>query len=442
MNINKSILKSFRDNLPESAGHILSNFLRNKITKNKLYVDTQQLLKKREKMKQADIKKYQLKKLKEMLIFSDENVPYYSMAFKEAGFKTKEFSSFSQLKNLPILTKEILLENYRDLISRKNIKGGYYEATTGGTLGEPARFLLDVNSFIQESAFINHYRSKIGYKPNNLIATFRGINLGKKIFKFNPMLGEYIFSPFQLSGDTINIYLDKINRIKPVFLNGYISSIYFFAKLLEEKNLSLNRPLKGIFLISENPNPEKRNFLEKFFKTKTLSFYGQSERVGIAEESKNGLYGFDPFYGYTELLNAPNGKKRIVSTGFLSKTMPLIRYETGDIAEKIKGGFKITGRWNSDEFLVGKSNEQIPASALNSHEILPAAIITHQFIQKQKGKAILRLIANDLCSNEISKIKKQIAQKCKNSIDFKVEVHKKAILTARGKFKVIFNGRN
>lgn len=436
---NKSILRNLRDSLPEPVGQIFSNYLRNKIIRNKLYIDMQRTLKKRANMEHIEIEKYQLKKLKEVLIFANQNVPYYSATFKKVGFKPKKFNSFSQMKELPILTKKTLSEKYEDLISTKNVKGGYYEAATGGTQGRPTQFLLDANSLILENAFINYFRSKIGYSHNDLIATFRGIEFGRKFFRFNPMFGEYIFSPFQLSGDTINEYLDKMNKIKPVFLNGYISSIYFFAKLLERKKLSLKSPLKGIFLISENPDYQKREFLEKFFQAKTLSFYGQSERVAIAEESKNWLYNFDPFYGYTELLSAPNGKKRIVATGFLSKTMPLIRYDTEDIARATNGQIKITGRWNAHECLVGKSGEQIPPSALNFHKKLSASIVTYQFIQKQKGKAILRLVGENIPVNEISRIKKQLTEKCKNSIDFKVETHKKAILTARGKFRIILN---
>jgi phenylacetate-CoA ligase len=324
------------------------------------------------------------------------------------------------------------------LITNQKIPGGHYIATTGGTTGEPLKVLLDYDCVFKENAFVNHFRKKAGYQKKDVLATFRGIEFGDRLWKFNPMQNEFIFSPFRLSRNRVEEYLSKINSIKPSFLNGYLSALFFFAKLLAEKNLKIQNQLKGIFLISENIDADQRQFLEIFFQAETKTFYGHSERCIIAEEVYLNQYRFDPYYGYTELIENEDGSLTITGTGFLNKTMPLIRYKTDDVCRPCGGNlYEISGRWKSTEGLYGINGEFFGHAAFNFHSDIFKNVTNYQFIQNQKGKADLLLLVNEKFQpDEIDNMVKEIDKKTKNVMTFRIKVVDYLQLSDRGKYKM------
>lgn len=438
--MNKHLLKIIRDNLPEPVKYITASLFRNKLIKNEEYLRIKDLLSKRESLSKAEIEQYQFNELKKILIHSYENVPYYTELFNQVKFSPYEIISAKEIDIIPFLTKEIIRDNFDKLISTKKISRGHYMATTGGSTGEPLKILLDYDCVFKENAFIDHYFEKLGYQTKDRFATFRGVSFGDKLWKFNPMYNELIFSPFKLSSKTVSTYVDKINKIKPDYLHGYLSSLVFLARLMAENNLKLEKSLKGIFLISESIDKNNRDFLESFFHTKSLTYYGHSERCIIAEEIKPNEYAFDPYYGYTELIKSKDSGNDIIGTGFLNKTMPLIRYKTNDICYSNNEYFMIDGRWKGSMGLLGINNEFVSHAAFNFHSEIFKNVTSYQFVQKQKGKADLLLVVNqNFKAEEIKLMNKEIDKKTKGVIEFNIKVTDQLILTNRGKYKMFIS---
>jgi len=254
------------------------------------------------------------------------------------------------------------------------------------------------------------------------------------------MQNELIFSPFKLSHKTLSVYVERINKFKPNYLHGYLSSLTYFAKLLSENNLKLKHPIKGIFLISENIDKENREFLETFFQVKSLTYYGHSERCIIAEEIKPNEYVFDPWYGFTEVIKNKDSSGSIVGTGFLNKTMPLIRYKTDDVCYLADKYFSIDGRWKSTMGLYGYNDEFFTHASFNFHSEIFKNVSSYQFVQTQKGKADLLLIVNqNFKVDEIKLMNKEIDKKTKDVIEFNIKVTDQLILSKRGKFKMFIS---
>ncbi|MDR2407895.1 MAG: hypothetical protein LBE13_07275 [Bacteroidales bacterium] len=433
--MNKHFLKNIRDNMPEFLKYIMSPVFRNQLIKNKSYLQYKNLLYKRNTLTNEDIYNYQFDQLKEILIYSSKHIPYYIDLFKKINFEP-QYLKTNNISDIPYLTKELIRENFYSLMSMDKVKGGYYIATTGGSTGEPLKVLLDYESIFKESAFVNFFREHSGYIEKGRLATFRGIEFGCDLWKFNPMHNELIFSPFKLSRKTIRQYVKKINEFNPDFLNGYLSTLYTFAKILEELNLKLKHPLKSIFLISENIDNENRLFVENFFQAPSSTFYGHSERCVIAEEIQPNEYVFDPYYGFTELIKKEDDLYEIIATGFLNRTMPLVRYKTNDLCRKnTNGSYSIIGRWSANEYLVGYNDEKIFHSAFNFHSEIFQNVINYQFLQNEKGKVnLLLMVNNQFNSFEINIMKKEIEKKMKNIIDFEIKIVSQFILTKRGKF--------
>ncbi len=438
--MNKHFLKNVRDNIPEWLKYAVAPIFRNKLVKHRLYIETRKKLKERENFDGILIKRHQFDKLKEILIYANKNVPYYWELFHRINFNPQEIMSFEDIKVIPFLTKDIIRKHFEELQSTVQVESGHYVATTGGSTGEPLKVLLDYDCVFKENAFVNFFRGKLGYTELDKLATFRGVEFGNKLWKFNPMQNELIFSPFRLSNKTLQKYLNKIRKYNPDYLNGYLSTIYFFAKLLYDNNLKLEIPIKGIFLISENIDNSQRDFIEEFFGVKSQTFFGHSERCIIAEEIEKNLYSFDPYYGFTELIENDDKSFSICGTGFLNKTMPLIRYKTDDVCTKEDNYYKINGGRKSTHGLWGKNGEFFSHAAFNFHSDIFKDVIGYQFVQKQKGYSDLLIVVNkSFKESEIENLYKEIDRKTKGIIEFDIKVTDKLILSKRGKFNMFIS---
>jgi phenylacetate-CoA ligase len=435
--MNKHFLKSLRDNMPEFIKYIATPVFRNKLIKNKEFQKYYALLENRDFLSTEIIKEYQFNELKNILIYSYQNVPYYRELFNKISFNPHNFSDFEQIKTIPFLTREIINNNFDRLISTGKIKNGYYTAITGGSTGLPLKLLLDYDSIFKENAFIYYFRKKLGYKFGDKLATFRTNEYGSRLWKYNPMYNEIIFFPRKLSKVTILKIVQKFENYNPLYLNGYLSAIWYFAKLLEEYKINLSIKFNGIFLISENLDDSRRTFIEQFFNTKTLTFYGHSERCVIAEEITPNIYKFDPYYGYTEKIQLEDNQFSIVGTGFLNHVMPFIRYRTDDICSSNGQFDTITGKRNRTLGLYGKNDEFLPSTAWGLEDPVFKNITTYQFIQGGKGKAELLIIVNkDYKISELEVIKKKINQQCKGIIEIEVKIVENLNLSPRGKYQM------
>lgn len=441
--MNKQFLKAVRDQMPESLKYVTAHLIRNKLIKNKDFINYYSLLEDREKLSAEQISDYQLSQLRQILVYSYKNVPYYRDLFREISFDPSKFSHFDQLTKIPLLTRKIVINNFDKLISKATVKNGFYIGATGGSSGLPLKFLLDYDSIYKENAFIYYYRKKLGYKFGDKLATFRQVDFGDKFWKYNPMHNEIQFTPIRLSKLTIAGYAKKMNELRPHYLNGYLSAIWYFAKLLEEYHIDLTFKLKGIFLVSENIDNDQRKFIEEFFNVKSITFYGHSERCSIAEEVYPGRYKFDPYYGYTEQILTEKNKYSIVGTGFLNNTMPFIRYQTDDVCSPDDQYFSIEGKRNSAVGLYGINDEFLSSSIFDLDKQLFKNIITYQFVQHKKGKAELLLIVNkQFKSSEMDGIKNDIYADTKGVIEIDIKVVDSLILSPRGKYQMYISHLN
>jgi phenylacetate-CoA ligase len=441
--MNKHFLKRIKDKIPEPLKYFTASLFRNEIIKSKEFRKYYNLLTNRETLSPEIIEEYQFDQLKSILVYSNIYVPYYQELFKKISFNPDKFSDFKQIEKIPFLTREIIQANFNKLISRKKVNGGYYVGNTGGSSGLPLKFLLDYNSVHKECAFIYYYRQKLRYTFEDKLITFRDIEFENKFWKYNPMHNELIFSPRKLSKITINSFANQFDKAKPQYLNGYLSTIWYFAKLLDEYQIKLNNKLKGIFLISENIDPKQRKFIEKFFNVLSTSFYGHSERCVIAEEVSQNMYKFDPYYGFTEEIPIENNQYSIVGTGFLNKKMPFIRYKTDDTCSLKNQLYIIDGKRSSNIGLYGHNNEFLSSTAFDLQNPVFKNITTYQFIQKVKGKAELLIIVNKNFQNsELAIIKDEILHQTKGIIDIEIRIVESLILSPRGKYQMYISNLN
>jgi phenylacetate-CoA ligase len=440
--MNIQLIKYVNQNLPDSIKRILAYPIRNKLIKNEIFLNQIDELTMFNTLIQEKKEYIQMKKLKEMLVYSYENVPYYKQLFDDYKLDAYTFQKKEELKKLPILSKKIVMDNIERFLSKENME--FYKSYTGGTTGKALPLFLSKDSIYAEKAFIYNYWSNLGYNfKKSRLVTFRGIEFEKnKIFKYNPVYNEIILSPFSLNSDKINEYIEIINKFKPNYIHGYPSAIYNFCKIINNENRKLKNQIKGVFFISENVELYIRKYIEQTFKCKSLSFYGHSERAVFAEEF-NGEYNFNDLYCYFELLQTKNNNMEfdIITTGLVNKKLPLIRYKTDDIAKVKNKKIYIEGH-RVTECLIGKNDEKISMAAVNFHSDEFLKVQDYQFEQFERGKAILRIIGNNISDTDIKKITDIVNIKLGEVVAIEILKAKQVILTDKGKYKMIIQHIN
>ena len=260
-------------------------------------------------------------------------------------------------------------------------------------------------------------------------------------------------SPFHLSEDNLPRYVEVIKKIKPKYIHGYPSAITILAKYVEQ-NINDFPKINAVLGVSENVYSGQREVIERAFKTRFFSFYGQSEKVIMAHECEwDRRYHAFPEYGITELLDK-NGEPvgegergELIGTGFLNHSMPFIRYSTGDYAvlsdQKCKCGRKhlilddLVGRW-AQEVIIGKDGAPISLTALNFHSDIFSNIYSYQFVQKKEGELVLRIIPKSTITDaEHDIIKLAFLLKVGSNIDLSIQTVNEIPLTPRGKHKLL-----
>lgn len=429
-----SILKKLNDKTPDIIKYIFSGLIRKKLIKNEIFIQQYEELNKYNKLDLDEKKKIQFERLKNHICYAYENTSYYKKLFDEVKFDPYKFENESQLDVVPLLTKNDIISNYEEFISKENIN--YYISSTGGSTGKPLKIYLEKDSIYKEKAFIYNHWSKLGYDyKTSKIVTFRGLEFNGKIKKYNPLYNEIIFNPFIMNDNNIIKYKKIIERYNPEFIHGYQSAIYNLCKLLDSKNEKLSVNIKGVFFISETVDEDKKQFIEKFLGCKSLAFYGHTERAVFGEEY-NDDYSFNMLYGYTENINIDN-QDRIVCTGFLNRKMPLIRYLTDDVIEIENNKRHIVGH-KDKEILIGKNGEMLSITILNLNTEAFEKIRIYQFEQIEPGKVTFKIVQDQkLEESDIKKIKKVLDSKINNILDYKIEIVDNIKLSNRGKYSKV-----
>ena len=394
-------------------------------------------------------RKIQLKKIQEIVEYAYFNVPYYKELLDKNNISYK-INSFEEFEKIPYLTKDIIRNNLDKLKSKEKIKN--IKVTTGGTTGMPMEFYLDKKVVINELAFVDYYWNKFSneYKNTSKIAVLRG-NIPSKNKKFEKIGNRLILSSFQLIKNNTEEYLKVLEKFNPDYLHIYPSSLSLVAEYIFENNIKINLPnLKGIYSSSETLNDFQREIIEKVFKVKICDLYGHSERAVIAFDNiKNENYTLDLLYGYTELISENNKniisesleEGEIVATGFWNKSMPFIRYKTGDNAissGKYSSLKKISGR-KSEYFIDKNSNKIIFICSDEPFWNCKEKVDAYQYVQNEVGKCQLKIVKSKkflLTGNDEKEIINELKRLYPN-IEFYISYVENIERTKRGKYKYL-----
>jgi len=357
---------------------------------------------------------YQNRLLRKLIKIAYHTVPFYEDVMKKNNIMPDDIKNVEDLIKLPILTREDIKKNFHKLLSKKLTpleRKRLIKGHTSGTTGTPLEFFWDNNICVVNN--VVHWRQKswAGIKLHEPCAVLLGrtivpIARNKAPFwRTNYAHNTLWLSSFHMSSDNLSIYLSRLEKFKPEYIEGYPSTLYIFAKYLESNNKRLK--LKAVLTSSETLYPFQRETIEQSFMCKIYDYYGLAERVVFATEcNAHEGHHLNLDYSITEIVNkngipVDDGELGwIVGTGLYNYAMPLIRYKTNDVSsvrtQKCSCGRKfplLDDVTTKSEDIVTTKDGRFISSSILTHPFKPLVnILQSQIIQEDLSNITIKII--------------------------------------------------
>lgn len=307
-----------------------------------LYKDIYEQLQTLTSMNVKAINAIQEEALNAMVNHCFKNIPYYQRLFSEISIVPSQITSVADLKKLPILEKQTLRQNVHLFRSRVS-DNAYMTQKTSGSTGTPLELKINEYTYKLAMALLVNHEEKHGVAFGAPRATFAGRliqpldNTKPPYSRFNWAENQRIFSSYHLNKDTFPEYKKELNAFQPEEIIGYPSAISDLANHYFITGSSPEFQPKAIITNSETLLAWQRVQIESIFKCPVYDYYGTAEYVIFAGQTDEKFYKTNPLIGISELVkqNENDIYGRLISTTLTNTTMPLLRYDLGDLAEPV-----------------------------------------------------------------------------------------------------------
>ena len=257
----------------------------------------------------------------------------------------------SNWKSIPILTRQDLFREWEGLKSSDHQARHHFENRSGGSTGEPVRFLQDRATHEWKQAvsrLFDHWAGHtLGASRVLLWGSERDLQGGEtmraQLARF--ARNEVVLQAFRMSPHSIYSYVEILNRTKPDLLVGYADALYEFSRFVGEAGVEVHPPGR-IISSAGTLFPHMREKIEQVMGCEVFNRYGSREVGGIASEREagRGLHISNSTH-FVELVDQ-NGDPieevgvlgRVLVTYLTNFSMPLVRYDIGDLASWMSVG--------------------------------------------------------------------------------------------------------
>lgn len=320
-------------------------------------------LRKNDFISEEELSAIQNRKLQKLVKHCYDTVPYYHRLFDSLGIYPEQIRTKEDLVEIPVLTKQIIRDNYNDMFSTVIPEKRRRRESTGGSTGTPLKFATDSAEWSSWKAstlrawewYGLHLGDKIFSLGGNSINQKKGI-LSLKGAYDRIIMRNYKFSSADVSDECMQKHYESFMKLKPTAMRGYGSALYIFARYIEKKRLS-TCPLKAILTTGEILMPEYRRKLEEVFKAPVFDAYGAGDGGILAHEcsAHNGFH-ITQESCIIEITDKEGKVLEDGNVGYVCTTdldnyaFPFLRYHVGDMAY-LKSGKCSCGR---DTKLIGE----------------------------------------------------------------------------------------
>jgi phenylacetate-CoA ligase len=271
-----------------------------------------------------DLRKLQMRRLRQQLIEAYRYVPFYRHRMTQAGLTPLDIRTHEDLRLLPVLTKRDI-QDHQDLLVSSNIPPSKREQNqTGGSTGSPLQFFVDGLRVGDWHAQLWGSRYDFGDEPDPT-----------PLWRQKLLYRNVSLHTADVTEASMMKYVEILRKYRPRSMVSYAQSAVLFAEFCNANNIH-DITFDSMIVSAEMLLPGKREILEDTFRGKVFDRYGCREVSVIASECEyhSGLHvNADTLIVEVDAApGLPAGMGRVLVTDLLNRSMPLIRYEIGDLA--------------------------------------------------------------------------------------------------------------
>jgi len=259
----------------------------------------------------------------------------------------KSYADCKFLEEFPIVNKNIIRDNFENFRSEKFLNKPKIKVSTSGSTGTPFSIYQDKNKRLRNIADTIYFSEKAGYTLGNKLTYFRMWNAFEKKGKISSFLQNITpVDVFELQKkEKMNSILKKVSKsTSSDSWLGYASAYESICNFLEDnQRTEIPNNLKSVIAISESLSDYTKQNIKKYFGTEVVSRYSNVENGIIAQQplGNKTYFEINEASYFVEVLEIDSDTRvedgklgRIVITDLFNYSMPLIRYDTGDIGIK------------------------------------------------------------------------------------------------------------
>lgn len=256
----------------------------------------------------------------------------------------QNLKNLNSLNDFPVINKNNIRDNFDTFQSSEYLSKKKNIVSTSGSTGAPLQIFQDFNKQKRNLADTVFFASKAGYTIGEELIY---IKLWSNNFGIKNLTGFLknvkMRSVYKLSDIEISILIEKIeNSSNKINMIAYASSYEKICNYLDKINSEpINCNMKSIIAISERLSDTTKKSMEKYFGCKVVSRYSNNENGILAQQNliKKDRFEVNWASYNIEILDLNEDKPvsygefgRVVVTDFFNYAMPIIRYDTGDVA--------------------------------------------------------------------------------------------------------------
>ena len=364
---------------------------------------------------EQELVRYQEERLRRVVAHAYEHIPFYRDLFQHHGLKPADIQTLADLPRIPILSKNTLRREFQRLQAPGSIGR---EVRTSGTNGAPVRVLMDKSANVLEFVYYWRAWSWAGYRLGDRFAELtshfflKSKSRADELIHRQRLTGRLLLNSLGLGRENVRLFAGAMRKYRPRFLKGLASALYYFALFLRELRVD-DLALRAVFSTGEILTKHQRATIEGTFHCKVHDLYGHMERTVAVSECPKGSLHIHPEYGILELANkvpvgpgSPAGERiyqaRVVGTSLHNYSMPLLRYDAGDVVELVDPQLicpcgrrmprvhRILGR---QEDVVIRPDGQVVTALFIVFEHVPE-VAQGQIVQTDSDRLCIRVVRN------------------------------------------------
>lgn len=413
----------------------------------------------------------QLERLKAIVNYAYDKVPFYHKKFDEIGLKPSHIVTLKDIEKIPFTTKDDLRDNYpfglfavpkRDIVRLH---------ASSGTTGKPVVIGYTRRDMKTWTECVSRIASAAGVTGDDTAQIVFGYGMFTGGFGLHYGLENMGVTVIPSSAGNSQRQLMFIHDLRPTVIVGTPSYVLHLSELAQEQGMTRDMHSLRVGLFGgEGHTAEMRREIEKRWGIEVTENYGLTEITGPGvggECLEHTGHHINEDYFYPEIIDSKTGNVKgigeegeLVLTTLTKEGVPMLRYRTKDITvlydEPCRCGRtnmrmrKVLGR--TDDMLIIRGvnvfPSQIESALLGMDHIGPhyqIVVTTKEFMDAIEIR--VELADGSLLENysELEDLSKRIRQRIKSAllIDSKITLlGPKSIERSTGKAKRVIDLRN